>query len=194
MARILFDVGIFSVLNVSSAIGVGWKLYFYQADTTTPIDTWNAPTDGSENTNPVLSNADGRFPQIWIDDGQTIKWTLTDEIGNVKVTVDDYAIASQPPSFSPDLNDFLANPSSDPLPIAYGGTGQTSAVNALGALGGMSTTAPTVAGQITQQSRGVYHFWETAALVFGNHFLIVDSDPDPAGFDSPGHVLMKYPA
>lgn len=192
MARILFDEGLFSVIDEASAIGVGWRLTFYTANTTSTINSYSAPSGGVANTIPVLSDAQGRFPQMWLDDGQTIKWALANELGEIITTVDDFDIPSQPPSFNPDLDDFLTDPSADPLPIAYGGTGETSAVNALAALGGMSTNAPSVSGQITQTSRGVYHFWESAALTFGNHFLIPEGDPDPAGFNSPGHVLMKY--
>lgn len=190
MARLLFDTGIFSVINEASAIGVGWGLNFYTADTATRIDTYSEPSGGVANANPVPSDAEGRFPSIWIDRGQAIKWVLTDQDGEVIMSQDDFAIPTEPPSFDPDLDAFLAG--NAPLPIASGGTGQATAPNAIAALGGLPTAGGTIApsGKITQGTKGVYHFWETAAMNNGSWALTVNTDPDPTSL--PGQVWAKY--
>lgn len=188
MARKLFDNGIFSIVTDSSAIGVGWLLDFYTANTTTRITTYNAPSGGSANTNPLEADADGRFGEAWIDDGQTIKWTLRDADGAVKVTVDDYEIPTAPPSFAPALDDFLAG--DEPLQIADGGTGQTSAVNAIAALGGLPAIGGTVSGNITRSTKGVHMYWNASGQVNGGWFVTVDSDPDPTTLA--GQVWAKY--
>lgn len=190
MARKLFDTGIFSIVTPSSAIGVGWQLAFYTANTASQITTYNAPSGGSANPNPVPSDAEGRFPEIWIEDGQSIKWSLLDDDGVVQVTVDDYSIPDAPPSFSALLFNFLSNPASNPLPIAYGGTASTSAVNALTALGAFPAAGGTVTGNITRSTKGVHLYWNTAAQTSGRIFLTVDSDPDPTS--AAGDIWMKY--
>lgn len=188
MARILFDTGIFSVIDVDSSIGVGWLLNFYTADTTTRITTYNAPSGGSANTNPVEADADGRFGDIWTDDGQSIKWVLTDADGAVKSSLDDYAISASPPSIDPDLDSFLEGNAA--LPIANGGTGQTSAVNALAALLGLPLAGGTVTGNITRSTKGVHMYWNASGQVSGRWFVTVDSDPDPTSLA--GDVWAKY--
>lgn len=188
MARVLFDTGIFSVIDEASAIGVGWGLNFYTADTATRINTYSEPSAGVANPNPVPSDAEGRFPSIWIDQGQTIKWVLTDQDGAVVTSQDDYNIPTEPPSFDPDLDAFLAGDA--PLPIASGGTGQTSAVNAISALGGLPAAGGAVTGKITQSTKGVYHFWLTAAMNNGEWALTPNTDPDPTSL--PGQAWAKY--
>lgn len=190
MARKLFDIGIFSVIDDASAIGIGWLLNFYTANTTARIDTYTTPDGSVQNTNPVVADAGGRFPAIWIDEGQSIKWVLTDEDGVVvpNGNQDDYEIPVAPPSIDPDLDSFLSG--DIPLPIGSGGTGQTSAPNAIAALGGLPAAGGTVSGNITRNAKGVHLYWETAAMSGGNIFLTVDSDPDPTS--APGQIWMKY--
>jgi hypothetical protein len=188
VARHLFDVGIFSVIDDASAIGVGWLLNFYTATTTTRIYTYTEASAGSANTNPVVADADGRFPAIWIDDGQTIKWSLTDADGGVILTRDNYNIPASPPSFDPALDNFLAGNS--PLAIPNGGTGATSAVNALGALGALPAAGGTVTDDITRSTRGVYLYNSAAGQVNGGVFVTIDSDPDPTS--AAGEWWAKY--
>lgn len=188
MARILFDTGIFSVIDEASAIGVGWQLSFYTSDTTTRIDTYTTPDGSVKNTNPVESDADGRFPAIWIADGQTIKWVLADADGAVLVSRDDYDIPTSPPAFDAALDDFLAG--NAPLPIANGGTASTSAVNAIAALGGLPAAGGTVTDDITRSAKGVYVYWSAAGQVNGAIYVTVDSDPDPTS--AAGEIWMKY--
>lgn len=188
MARVLFDTGIFSVINTSSAIGVGWLLNFYTANTSTRITTYNAPTGGSANTNPVVAQADGRFPQIWIEDDQDIKWTLTDADGVVKVTVDDFEVTPPPPDVAAGLVNFLAGTS--PLPIANGGTASATAANAIAALGGLALPGGTMTGNIVRSTKGVHLYFNTAAMNNGGVYLTVDSDPDPTS--AAGEIWLKY--
>jgi len=188
MARILFDTGIFSVINEASAIGVGWQLNFYTADTTTRIDTYTTVAGGTLNTNPVLSDAEGRFPAIWIAAGQTIKWVLADEDGAVIMSLDDYEIPSAPPTFDPALDDFLAG--DVPLPIASGGTASTSAVNAIAALGGLPTAGGTMTDDITRSTKGVYVYWNASGQVNGAIYVTASADPDPTTVA--GEIWLKY--
>lgn len=179
MARQLFDIGVFSVINEASAIGVGWLVNFYTAETTTRITTYTTPSGSVANSNPVVAEADGRFPQIWIDTGQSIKWVLTDDLGVVKTTVDDYALAPSPPSISALLYDFLSDPAANPLPVAYGGTGSTSAVNAAAALSVLPLGGGTLTGQLIQSGAGAYLYNADSGQASGLVAITVDSDPDP---------------
>lgn len=186
----LFDTGIFSVIGLDSAIEVGAKLYWYVADTATPVDTYSNPELTVPNTNPVLAGADGRFPTMFLAPGD-YKYILTaadSTPADPLHTQDDYNVPDTPPSFDPDLDDFLAG--DVPLPVASGGTGATSAVNARTNLGAFATTGGNVSGNITRTSKGVHLFWETAALNNGNVFLVEEGDPNPATL--PGQITFFY--
>lgn len=78
----LFDNGIFSVVGNDAGLGIGWKLAFYQSGTTTKRDTYPTQADAvagtNPNPNPVISDANGRFGQIWVVDSQ-YKCILSDE-------------------------------------------------------------------------------------------------------------------
>lgn len=187
---LLFDTGLFSVIGLDSEIEVGSKLYWFQANTTTPTDTYTTPALNVANTNPVLAGADGRFPEIWLAPGD-YKYALCPPDGSPADpihTVDNFNVPDTPPSFDPGLNDFLAG--DEPLPIAKGGTDSTSAANALIALGAFPSAGGNVSGNITRTSKGVHHFWETAAMNNGNWFLTPVADPDPT--TQPGQVWAKY--
>lgn len=187
---LLFDTGLFSVIGLDSQIEVGSKLYWYVANTATPTDTYTTPALNVANTNPVLAGADGRFPEIWLAPGD-YKYVLTAPDGSPADplhTVDDFNVPNNPPSFDPDLDDFLAG--NEPLPIALGGTASTSAVNALTALGALPAAGGTVTGNITRSTKGVHLYFETAAMNNGGVFLTIDSDPDPT--DAAGEIWLKY--
>jgi hypothetical protein len=189
LARALFDTGIYSVLTSGGAIGVGWKLNFYTAGTATPITTYNAPSAGSANSNPVIAQADGRFDDIWIPDGQSIKWTLTDENDVVKATVDNFPISSAAPTVAAGLVNFLAG--SAALPIANGGTNATSAANALTNLGALPAAGGTVSGNITRTGKGCHVYFSDAAMTTPKVFITASGAADPrAGV--PGEIWLKY--
>lgn len=187
----LFDTGIFSVLTSGSAIGVGYKLAFYTGGTTTPITTYNARTAGSANTNPLIADAGGRFDEIWIEDGQTIKWVLANATGDTTglPSVDNFLIAAAPPDTDPDLDDFLTDASSDPLPVALGGTGSTSAANAAAALGILPLAGGTMSGNITRSGKGIHPYFNAAAMTGGQIYIqAIGADPT----SNPGDAVYEY--
>lgn len=188
MARQLFDIGIFSVIDDASAIGVGWLLNFYTAETTTRIVTYTTPSGSVQNTNPVVADADGRFPQIWIDTGQSIKWVLSSDLGVVTTTVDDYALADSPLTISAALYDFLAG--NAPLPIANGGTASTSAVNAASALGVLPLTGGILTGELLRASHGAYLYNNDTGQAAGRVVLTASAASDPTTVA--GEQWLKY--
>lgn len=88
----LFDTGIFSVTDAGTgAVGAGWKLNFYQTGTSTRLATYPTKADAvaltNANANPVVADAYGRLPAVWLLD-QDYKGVLTDAAGVVKATRD----------------------------------------------------------------------------------------------------------
>lgn len=190
MTRKLFDTGLLSIINSDSSIEVGAKLYWYVADTSTPATTYTEPSGSAQNTNPVLAQADGRFPQMWLEAGD-YKYILTQSDStpaDPDVTVNDYSVVAEPPEIDSGLYDFLAG--DDPLPIANGGTGASSAVNAIAALGGLPAAGGTVTDDIARATKGVYLYNSAAGQVNGGVFVTVDSDPDPTS--AAGEWWAKY--
>jgi hypothetical protein len=137
----------------------------------------------------MISDAGGRFDEPWIEDGQTIKWVLTDENDVVKVTVDNYLIEAAPPETDADLDDFLTDPSSNPLPVALGGTASTSAANALTALGALPAAGGTVTGNITRSSKGIHPYFNSASMT-GGQIYIQAAGADPTA--NPGDIVFEY--
>lgn len=189
MARRLFDDGIYSVVTSSGAIGVGWQLAFYSAGTTTPITTWNAGDSGSANSNPVISDANGRFGPIWVDESQSIKWVLSDANGVPQRTFDEVGIEPTPVAPDASLNSFLTVVA--PLPIANGGTNATSAANALANLGALPAAGGTVAGNIVRNTKGAHAYFHDAAMVNPEIFISATGGADPRG-GLPGQIWLKY--
>lgn len=189
MARKLFDPGIYSVLTSGGAIGVGWGLAFYSAGTTTAITTYNAQSGGSPNAASLTSDANGRFPPAWINQGQSIKFVFSDDQGVPKVTLDNFPIAADPPTIDASLDTFLA--ASAALPIANGGTGATSAPNALTALGALPAAGGTVTGNITRNTKGCHVYFHDAAMVNPEVFITASAASDPRS-GLPGQIWLKY--
>lgn len=187
LARQLFDPGIYSVMTGGGAIGVGWKLNFYTGGTTTRITTYNARVSGSANANPVISDANGRFDDIWIDENQTIKWILTDENDVVKASVDDRLISQATVTVDSSLNSFLA--ASSALPVANGGTGATSAANAATSLAVLPTAGGTMTGNITRSGKGIHPYYNNASMT-GGQIYIQAAGADPTS--NPGDVVLEY--
>ena len=76
--------------RIGSPTGSGYKLYFYQTGTTTPVDTFSQSdlAPGHENTNPVVADSNGLFGPIYLKATPDYKAVLTDASGNVKWTTD----------------------------------------------------------------------------------------------------------
>lgn len=190
MARQLFNPeGIFSVIDETSAVGIGWTLGWYIGETATATNTYSAPSGGSANANPLVADAEGRFSQIWLNPGY-YKYVLKDADGATIRTQDKITVADSPPSFDPELSDFLAG--DEPLAIDKGGTGQTSAANAIDALGGLPAAGGSVTGEITRNTKGVYLYHATAGLVNGIVYTTPNTDPDPTDSGMPGAIWATY--
>ena len=88
---ILYDQGIYSIVDADSSLGVGWKLWFYDTGTTTPKATYPTEADAAAltnaNPNPVVADSAGRFAAIWLVDAD-YKVVLTDENDVVQLTRD----------------------------------------------------------------------------------------------------------
>lgn len=176
-------------MTPGGAIGIGWLLAFYVAGTVTPITTYNAGIGGSANPNPVPSDGNGRFPPIWIEEGQTIKWVLTDENGANPVSIDQVLVETLPTATDASLTNFLA--ATAPLPIANGGTNATSAANALVQLGAVAKAGDTVSGNLVRSAKGCHTYFHDAAMVNPEIFITASGATDPrAGL--PGQIWLKY--
>jgi hypothetical protein len=187
LARKLFDTGLYSALTPGGAIGVGWKLNFYTAGTSTRANSYNAPSGGSANANPLPADAGGRFDEAWLETGSSYKWVLTDENGVVKVTVDNFAVAADPPSIDSDLDDFLVG--TDPLPVASGGTGATNAADAATNLAVLKLSGGPVTGNIVRSTKGV-HLYFNNALMTGGQMYVQAAGADPTA--NPGDIVFEY--
>ena len=96
------------IFTNAGAVGVGYKYYFYQTGTTTPVTTYQNAGLTVANTNPVLSDANGRFPEIWYSDLSQLKLIVKDSSNNTIETVDPVGATSSAVS----LNDFDVRPTS----------------------------------------------------------------------------------
>lgn len=102
----LFDNRLVSIM-VGGSVAPGSKLYWYQAGTTTPATTYtsNDLDPLAVNTNPVIADANGRFPTIWLAVG-SYKYVLSSATGSPTsplVSVDEFIVSAAPPSFSSTL-------------------------------------------------------------------------------------------
>jgi len=68
------------VLDQNGEPLMGAKLYFYEISTSTPKDTFIDAAMNTAHPNPLISDAYGVFPQIWLDEsGTDYRVTLTDQ-------------------------------------------------------------------------------------------------------------------
>jgi len=96
------------IFTNAGAVGVGYKYYFYATGTTTPVTTYQNAGLTVTNTNPVLSDANGRFPEIWYSDLSQLKLIVKDSSDNILETVDPVGASASAVS----LNDFDVRPTS----------------------------------------------------------------------------------
>jgi len=96
------------IFTNAGAVGVGYKYFFYQTGTTTPVTTYQNAGLTVANTNPVLSDANGRFPEIWYSDLSQLKLIVKDSSNNTIETVDPVGETDAAVS----LNDFDVRPTS----------------------------------------------------------------------------------
>lgn len=71
---------------------VGWKLYTYQAGTSTPQNSYTDQSQGVANDRPVIMDGSGEA-DVWLDPALAYKVVLTDENGAVQRTVDNIGAA-----------------------------------------------------------------------------------------------------
>lgn len=91
-------------------IGAGWKIWTYEVNTDTPLATYTTPALNIANSNPVVADANGRVPSMFVSSTNLYKAVLTDE--------NDVVIETKNPVDS--LTFTL--PSFNPMPAAYWGT------------------------------------------------------------------------
>jgi hypothetical protein len=101
IARIFTNAGL---------VGVGYKYYFYQTGTTTPVTTYQNDGLTVANTNPVLSDANGRFPEIWYSDLSQLKLIVKDSNNNIVDGAGADPVGASASAIS--LNDFDVRPTS----------------------------------------------------------------------------------
>lgn len=76
---------------------MGAKLWFYEVGTSTPKDTYTDSTLSVANSNPVVADAYGVFPVIWLDDsGVDYRTKLTDAGDDVQWIVDGQVSGTSP--------------------------------------------------------------------------------------------------
>lgn len=184
----LFDTGVFSVIGLDGAIGEGWKLGWFTAGTTTETDSFADATLATENANPVIAGASGRFPQMWLDAG-AYKYVLYDADDVVKLTVDDYEVAADAPTIASALNNFLA--ATSPLPIANGGTASSTAPNAIAALGGLPVAGGTMTGDITKSGKGKFPYFDASGITKPAIYITASGASDPRA-GTAGEIWIKY--
>ena len=69
----------------------GAKLYFYDTETTTPLDVYTSSALTTPHANPVIADSGGLFPNIYLDNLETYRAILTDADDTVTVfDVDPY--------------------------------------------------------------------------------------------------------
>lgn len=90
MAGIRLDIPWAQVLNSSSVLLVGAKLYVYQNHTTTPVALYTDRAATISQANPVLADAAGRFPVFYIATSQLLTITLQTSAGVPIITADDF--------------------------------------------------------------------------------------------------------
>jgi microcystin-dependent protein len=69
MAGTLFGLGLSQQISSSGSPLSGALLYIYQANSSTPVTTYEDFALGTEQSFPIVADSAGRLPQIWVADG-----------------------------------------------------------------------------------------------------------------------------
>lgn len=76
--------------NVNGGIYAGSKWHFYENGTTTPKAVYQDKDKLTPHSNPVLADANGRFPEIWLDGIYSIAIVDASDVAIPNTTMDDY--------------------------------------------------------------------------------------------------------
>jgi len=95
---VLFTGSYFTAVDSNGSPVSGAKAYFYEAGTSTPVDTYSDSGLTSTNAIPIVADAAGRFPTIFLP-ADDYKIIIKDASDNIIDTQDDYSVVS-PASFS----------------------------------------------------------------------------------------------
>jgi hypothetical protein len=92
----------------AGAVGNGFKLYTYEAGTTTPLATYfDFAQTAPGNTNPVVADSAGRM-EVWVTKGVAYKLVLKTSADVTLETVDYYSIADETASSATTAHDVWA--------------------------------------------------------------------------------------
>lgn len=105
-----FSLPLAQVLTSSGRLGAGYRLHFYSTGTSSALDTYSNAALSVANSNPVVADASGTFPDIFLGN-QPYKVVLATDAG---VTV-----------WSADPVSTAVGELGIPIPVASGGTGAT---------------------------------------------------------------------
>lgn len=96
----------------SSGTGLsGALMYFYEAGTSTPYDTWSDEALTSANANPVVADGNGFFGEIYLDPDQTYKVVVKTSSGSMIYSVDNInAVQLTSSSLAARLKQVASNP------------------------------------------------------------------------------------
>lgn len=89
----------------------GALMYFYEAGTSTPYDTWSDEALTSANANPVVADGNGFFGEIYLDPDQTYKVVVKTSSGSTIYSVDNInAVQLTSSSLAARLKQVASNP------------------------------------------------------------------------------------
>lgn len=77
-------------VDLNGAVLSGAKWYFYENGTTTLKNVYQDQAKTSTHANPVIADANGRFPDIWLDGAYSIRIAQSDDTWITGTQMDDY--------------------------------------------------------------------------------------------------------
>lgn len=120
MTGVVINLPYIKILDINGYPVSGAECYFYYANTTTPMPAYTDPAMGTQHPSPLLTDAAGDLPLVFLDPDEG-SYALRVVYDDVDQTYNE-----------------LAPGVSVPVSIAQGGTGSTTAPDALIALGAAS--------------------------------------------------------